>query len=295
MFQSNEIAQIVDRGNEDILRSVDCHIHVLPRDLLNPRLLGSDRNWETIEKALDPEFLIETLEEANVEKAFIVSTVSRVGGFPLRVNEFVADYCAKYPDRLMPIGSLDPLETENAEKHLRYLVSDLGIKGIKIHPCHQHFYANQYKTASLHSLATIYSVAQEMKLPVMIHTGTSVFPSARNIFGDPIYVDDVALDFPDLKIILAHGGRPLWTETAFFLIRRHKNVYMDISGIPPRRLLDYFPRLEQVAEKTMFGSDWPDPTVKSIKENIDSFTSLPLSAAAKRQILRETTLKIMSK
>jgi uncharacterized protein len=276
------------------LRSIDCHIHILPRDLLNPKLLGSDRNWGTIKKALDPEFLIETLEEANVEKAFIISTVSQVGGFPFRVNDFIADYCAKYPDRLTPIGSLDPRQTENAEKDLHHLVSNLAVRGIKIHPCHQHFYANEYKTNGLHSLETIYSVAQERKLPVMIHTGTSVFPNARNIFGDPIYVDDVALDFPDLNIILAHGGRPLWTEKAFFLVRRHKNVYMDISGIPPKRLLDYFPRLEQVAEKTMFGSDWPDPSVKSIKENIDSFASLPISAAAQRQILRETTLKIMS-
>lgn len=279
-----------------VLRSVDCHIHILPRDLLNPRLLGGDRNWRTIQRALNPEFLIETLEEANVEKAFIISTVSRVGGFPFRVNDFVADYCTRYPDRLIPVGSLDPRQTEeDAKKDLDYLLNDLNVKGIKIHPCHQYFYPNEYKTTSLHSLETIYSIAQERKFPVMIHTGTSVFPNARNIFGDPIYVDDVALDFPDLKIILAHGGRPLWTETAFFLVRRHKNVYMDISGIPPKRLLDYFPRLEQVAEKTMFGSDWPDPAVPGIKANIDSFARLPLSAAAKRQILRETALKIMRK
>ena len=76
----------------------------------------------------------------------------------------------------------------------------------------------------------------------MFHTGTSIFPGARNKYGDPIYIDDVAVDFPKLKILLAHGGRPLWMDTAFFLMRRHPNVYLDISGIPPKTLLKYFPR-----------------------------------------------------
>jgi predicted TIM-barrel fold metal-dependent hydrolase len=116
---------------------------------------------------------------------------------------------------------------------------------------------------------------------------------ARNIYGDPIYVDDVAVDFPDLKIILAHGGRPIWTDTAFFLVRRHKNVYMDISGIPPNRLLSYFPRLELIAAKTMFGSDWAGPMVSSIRSNIDAFLSLPLSATIKQQVLRETALGLL--
>ena len=89
--------------------------------------------------------------------------------------------------------------------------------------------------------------------------GTSIFPGARNKYGDPIYVDDVAVDFPKLKILLAHGGRPLWMHTAFFLVRRHPNVYLDISGIPPKTLLKYFPRLDEIAHKTLFGTDWPGP------------------------------------
>ena len=67
-------------------------------------------------------------------------------------------------------------------------------------------------------------------LPVMIHTGTSIFPGARNLYAQPMLADDVGVDFPDLVVILAHGGRPLWMEEAFFLVRRHKNMYMDISG-----------------------------------------------------------------
>ena len=66
-------------------------------------------------------------------------------------------------------------------------------------------------------LEIIYRAAEANGVPVMFHTGTSIFPGARNKYGDPIHVDDVAVDFPKLKILLAHGGRPLWMQTAFFL------------------------------------------------------------------------------
>jgi hypothetical protein len=105
----------------------------------------------------------------------------------------------------------------------------------------------------------------------------------------------VAVDFPKLKILLAHGGRPLWMNTAFFLVRRHPNVYLDISGIPPKTLLQYFPRLEEIAAKTLFGTDWPGPGVPDIKRNLDDFKALPLAPAASEQILEKTALGIWPK
>ena len=69
-------------------------------------------------------------------------------------------------------------------------------------------------------------------------------------------------------------------QTAFFLVRRHPNVYLDISGIPPKTLLKYFPRLEEIAHKTLFGTDWPGPGVPDIKKNLDEFRALPLSAGS---------------
>lgn len=278
----------------------DCHVHMFPKNPLNLDFLQSyiteKKDFERVRRAQkDPAFFIQILDKAKVEKACIISVVSpEVERFNSTINNFVADYCAKFPERLIPFGSVHPHHTRNPKKVLEYLSDELGIRGIKIHPCHQHFYPNEYRTTKLKSLEVIYSIAEEKKMPIMIHTGTSLFPNARNIFGDPIYVDDVAVDFPDLKIILAHAGRPLWTQTAFFLVRRHKNVYMDISGIPPKRLLDYFPRLELVAEKTMFGSDWPDPMVPGIKENVDAFSRLPIPASIKHKIMRETAMKVIS-
>ena len=97
-----------------------------------------------------------------------------------------------------------------------------------------------------------------------------------------MYVDDVAVDFPRLKILLAHGGRPLWMDTAFFLVRRHRNVFLDISGIPPKTLLKYFPRLEEIAQKTLFGTDWPGPGVPEIERNLREFRAITAKRICER-------------
>ena len=81
-------------------------------------------------------------------------------------------------------------------------------------------------------------------------------------------------------------------HTAFFLVRRHPNVYLDISGIPPKTLLNYFPRLEEIAAKTLFGTDWPGPGVPEIKQNLEDFRALPLSEQSRGQILSRTALSI---
>jgi predicted TIM-barrel fold metal-dependent hydrolase len=206
------------------------------------------------------------------------------------VNEFVANYVKEDSKRLIPCGSVDPRHSADVQRDMEQIVR-LGIRMIKVHPPHQLLYPNDY-LKGVKELAIIYRMAEQHGIPVMIHTGTSIFPGARNKFGDPIYVDDVAVDFPKLKILLAHGGRPLWMQTAFFLVRRHPNVYLDISGIPPKTLLKYFPRLEEIAAKTLFGTDWPGPGVPEIRQNLADFRALSLSEEAKNQILSKTALSI---
>jgi predicted TIM-barrel fold metal-dependent hydrolase len=128
----------------------------------------------------------------------------------------------------------------------------------------------------------------------MFHTGTSVFPRARNVFADPMPIDDVAMDFPKLNIILAHAGRPLYGETAFFLARRHPNVNLDISGIPPKALLRFVPRVADIADKVLWGTDWPSPGVLSIRRNIDDFLALGLGDAVERKILWENASRLFA-
>ena len=182
----------------------DCHIHIQPVDAWKPTALEAMKrkrtDWEQV----------------------------------LEFNTFIADYCKEDAKRLIPCGSIHPRHTKNVMADMEHLIR-IGIKLIKIHPPHQLLYPNDYLNG-VNELEIIYRAAEANGIPVMFHTGTSIFPGARNKYGDPIYIDDVAVDFPNLKLLLAHGGRPLWMDSAFFLLRRHKNVYLDISGIPPKVL-----------------------------------------------------------
>lgn len=168
----------------------------------------------------------------------------------------------------------------------------MGIRCLKIHPPHQLFPANAY-TMGLENLARIYRRCEERGMPVLVHTGTSIFPGARCKYGHPMELDDVAIDYPDLTIIMAHGGRPLWMDEAFFVLRRHKNVHLELSGIPPKRLLEYFPRLAEIADRVVWGTDWPSPGVKDLRENLDQFLALPLSDDVKTRITRTNPLQLI--
>ncbi len=274
----------------------DCHIHIQPLELFKPealRLMQAKRpEFPQIEEfCRSPRAFLKHLDQAGIDRAVLINYVApEVIGFTPAVNDFVANYVKEDPRRLIPCGSLHPRHTANIMADVEQLVR-LGIRLIKIHPPHQLLYPNDY-LRGVKELEIIYRAAEANGIPVMFHTGTSIFPGARNKYGDPMYVDDVAVDFPKLKILLAHGGRPLWMDTAFFLIRRHANVYLDISGIPPKTLLKYFPRLEQIASKTLFGTDWPGPGVPDIKRNLDDFRALPLKPGVRDQILGKTALTI---
>lgn len=278
------------------MKVTDCHIHIQPPHMFKAGPLEVMKkargHYEDImEYCRSPKALLKYLDSIGVERAVLINYVApETMGFTHEVNQWVANYCKENPKRLLSCGSVHPRHSRNVQADVDEVVR-LGIRLIKIHPPHQLLYANDY-TNGVTELATIYRGAEANGIPVMIHTGTSIFPDARNKFGDPIYLDDVAVDFPKLKILMAHGGRPIWMQTAFFLLRRHRNVHLDISGIPPKLLLNYFPRLEQIAHKTLFGTDWPSPGIPDIEQNLRQFQALPLSAEVKEQILSKTALEV---
>jgi predicted TIM-barrel fold metal-dependent hydrolase len=246
---------------------------------------------QIVEFCRSPQAFLKYLDHCGIDRAVLINYVApEIIGFTSGVNDFVAEYVKGDPRRLIPCGSLHPRHTANVLADVEQIVR-LGIRLIKIHPPHQLLYPNDYQHG-VKELEIIYRAAEANGIPVMFHTGTSIFPGARNRYGDPIYIDDVAVDFPRMKILLAHGGRPLWMNTAFFLVRRHPNVYLDISGIPPKTLLTYFPRLEEIAAKTLFGTDWPGPGVPDVKKNLDDFRALPLTNPVKEQILSKTALSV---
>ena len=274
----------------------DCHIHIQPYELFKPGAIevmtkargGFD---DILEYCKSPKSLLKYLDSVGVQRAVLINYVApEVMGLTSEVNEWAVNYCKEDPKRLISCGSVHPRHSSNVQADMDAILR-MGIRMIKMHPPHQLLFPNDYYNG-VKELEIIYGTAEKHGIPVMVHTGTSIFPGARNKYGDPLFLDDVAIDFPKLKILMAHGGRPLWMQTAFFLLRRHRNVYLDISGIPPKLLLQYFPRLEEIAYKTLFGTDWPSPGVADIKKNKEQFLALPLSQQAKDQILSKTALTI---
>ena len=280
-----------------LTRITDVHIHIQPWRDVKPAVLETMRRdkaaqWDFLIQVMDdPRALLGVMDQAGVWRAGLVNYPSPdVIGFTDTVNAFAARYAQADPDRLLPYGGVHPRFTRDAAGDVDRLI-DLGIRLVKIHPPHQGFPANAYSDG-LESLGAIYRRCEQRGLPVMIHTGTSIFPGARSKFGNPMELDDVAIDFPDLRIVMAHGGRPLYMEEAFFVLRRHRRVWLDVSGIPPARLLDYFPRLAEMGDRVLWGTDWPSPGVKDMRLNIDQFLALSLSDAHKKAILETNALAL---
>lgn len=271
------------------MRVFDCHIHVAPFRQMTPATLELfSRHWrprDAIEKVLsEPKALLELMDAEGIERAALINYVApEVMGLDASVNDWVLDFVRGHEDRLVAVGSVHPRYTKDPAGDTARLFAK-GIRILKIHPPHQLFAANAHVHGD-EALAAIYRAAEEHGLPVTIHTGTSIFPGARNRFSNPMDADDVAVDFPKLQILLAHAGRPLYMETAAFLARRHPNVHLELSGIPPKKLLEYLPRLEEISAKCVWGTDFPSPGVLSMKKNVEDFVALPLSEAAKERIL----------
>ena len=164
---------------------------------------------------------------------------------------------------MLPIAAADPRRIKviaNVNPHLHYPVDeevrrqlDLGAVALKIHPVHAGVAAND------RMLYPAYEAAQAAGVPVIVHCGTSTFPGSSNAFGDPVALDDVLRDFRSLTLVLAHGGRGWWYDAAAFLALSSDRVWIELSGLPPSRLRDYYARQNwaRLTRRMIFGTDWP--------------------------------------
>ena len=275
---------------------IDLHVHIAPYHMLRPEarrtfLIGKEDREQIEAYSSDAPALLRLMDAEGIDRIGIMNYISPdvIGPGP-EVNEWALQLAAADPGRLIAFGSVHPRYTTDPGGDVGRLI-ERGARALKIHPPHQEFAANAY-IGGLDGLAKIYLAAEEAGIPVTIHTGTSVFPGARSRLGNPMDVDDVAVDFPELTILLAHGGRPLWMDEAFFVVRRHPNVYLELSGIPPAKLLAWFPRLEEIADRVVWGSDWPSPGVASMRKNVEQFLQLPLSEETKRMILYDNAARL---
>lgn len=267
---------------------VDFHLHptkdILPwvYDWIGGFLPAGQDPRHYLEHILTKEGIVRFLDENGVDYAVALAEVNpRCTG--TITNGELAEFCRGI-DRLLPFADVNPHMTADPARELERCVQELGFRGVKLYPVYQLFYPND---ALLYPL---YEKAQELGVPVMVHTGSSIFQGVRLKYGDPALLDDVAVDFPDLTLILVHGGRGFWYRSAFFLSRIHPNVYLEVAGLPPQNLMDYFPDLERHSDKVLFGSDWPGPIPK---KNIQAIGALPLSEGAKAKILGGNAARIL--
>jgi predicted TIM-barrel fold metal-dependent hydrolase len=269
---------------------VDFHFHVTTADEYSDWFLGWLRDQageETIAHLRhvlsSPQAMLEYLDEQGVDYAVALAETNPLttGTSP---NERVVEFCSA-SERLIPFANINPYVVADLAGELRHCVVDLGCRGLKLYPTYQHFYVNDAR------LYPLYDEAQRLKTPIMVHTGSSVFRGSRLKYGDPLYLDDVVVDFPELTVIMAHSGRGFWYDSAFFLAQLHEHLFMEITGLPPLKLPVYFPNLERNADKIIFGSDWPALT--DIKGNIAAVRSLPLSAESKEKILGGNAARLL--
>ena len=176
------------------------------------------------------------------------------------------------PVRFRPVANINP--------HLHYPVRaelarqvGLGAIACKIHPVHGGF------EPADRMLYPAYAYCEERGLPVIVHCGTSTFSGSANAYGDPALLDPVFRDFPDLTVVMAHGGRGWWYDRAAFLALMRPAVWLEVSGLPPARLPDYYGRqLGRLASRMIFGTDWPG--VPGIQRNARTLEQVLLTAGA---------------
>ena len=250
--------------------------------------------YALMDRVLTPEGVRQYLQEHGVEYAVALAEVSPITTGTAS-NEYTIDLVNRantLPDpptgpagRLIPFASLNPFIDGDLAARLEELVLQHGFRGIKVYPVYQHHYTNDPR------MYPLYAKAQELGIPALVHTGSSAFRGARIKYGDPLHLDDVAIDFPGLNLLMAHGGRPFWYQQAFWMARRHPNVYLEISGLPAKKLLEYFPRLEEIADKVVYGSDWPGNPY--LRRNIEAIEDLPLSEETKAAVLGGNAARLL--
>ena len=207
-------------------------------------------------------------------------------------NEEVAEAALENPDVMIAFASIDPHKGRMGAREAKRLIDDFGVKGFKFHPTVQGFYPNDRMAYHL------YEVIAAAGLPMLFHSGHSGFGSGvrgggglRLEYSNPIHLDDVAIDFPDAPIIIAHPSWP-WQDEALSVAMHKPNVYIDLSGWSPK----YFPpQLVQYANtqlkhRILFGTDFPLITPERW---LKDFEVAGFKDEVKPMILKENAIRML--
>ena len=278
------------------LVAIDTHVHVeqdsqgccsLDQELLDASakyFKGDDNRTPTVAD------LAEYYRERRIGAVVFTVDATTAMGHPALSSEEIIDLAATHDDILIPFASIDPL-AEGAADRVRSLVAH-GARGFKFHPSLQSFAPNDPR------YYPIYEAITEAGLPTVFHTGQTGIgaglPGGRGIklrYSDPMLLDDVAADFPDLTVILAHPSVP-WQDSAISMATHKANVYIDLSGWLPK----YFPaQLVRAANgplrnKVLFGSDYP---VISPDRWMASFSELDMKPEVVPLIMKDNAADVL--
>jgi predicted TIM-barrel fold metal-dependent hydrolase len=254
------------------LVAIDVHTHVhrsvtAPKwggaeaDGADDRLAAMARYFKTDAVAFTVDDLAAYYRERKMAAVtFMVDNASEAPNPARATNEEIAERAVANDDVIIPFASIDPHRGAAGVEWARRLIEEHGVKGFKFHPSSQGFYPNDREVAY-----PLYEVIEAAGLPALFHTGqtgagagTRGGGGIRLAYSNPIYLDDVAVDFPDMPIIMAHPSFP-WQEEALSVATHKPQVYIDLSGWSPK----YFPPIlvqyanTLLAGKVLFGTDFP--------------------------------------
>jgi predicted TIM-barrel fold metal-dependent hydrolase len=282
------------------LVAIDVHAHVhrgiapdeTQRDGHGAEAMGEYFGIGTMPKYSVPELAAYYRERRMMAVVFTVDSASQSGAEPEPSNEEIARLAAENSDVLIPFASIDPARGRVGVERARRLVTEFGVRGFKFHPSAQAFHPNDRIAYPL------YELIEEHGLIALFHTGqTGVGAGQRGgggirlKYANPLFVDDVAADFPDMDIILAHPSFP-WQDEALSVATHKPRVYIDLSGWSPK----YFPpQLVQYANsllkhKMLFGSDFP---VLTPERWMQDFGQLPIKDEVRPLILKENAARLL--
>lgn len=271
---------------------IDAHLHPPRLSTLKPAWMRwaeqfGAPGWRSAFDAdgvVVPAAFDELLEAEGVDRAILLCEYSpKATG--IQPVEDLLPIVKHNPDRFAFLGNVNP--------HLHHPIAaevhrqvDLGAVGLKLHPVHGGF------SAADPMLYPAYQACVERGVPVVVHSGTSTFPGSTNAMAAPELLDPVLRDFPELTLVLAHGGRGWWYDQAAFLALMYDNVWIELSGLPPARLPDYYQRfdLRRLARKFVFATDWPG--VPGVARNARAVAALGLDDDTLGLVLGGNALRI---
>ncbi len=205
-----------------------------------------------------------------VDVTFVLGFKSNYLGAEIS-NDYVAAYVTSQGDRMIGIAGIDPSEPRSALAELRRARHELGMPGVAVAPAAQDFHPNSSQAMRL------YAEAGVLGMPVFFHTGPQLASATKMEYADPILLDEVARELPDLRIIIAHMGNP-WIHETILLLRKHQNVFAEISGLlqQPWRAYEALLSAHQcgVLDKLLFGSGFPDAPASLCIESLYSLNHL---------------------